>query len=41
MIPNKDKFTINMEPKDCLALLLKYYMLFLHKIGVTTHTILI
>ena len=36
MKPNIGKFTINMEPIDCLTLLLKYYMLFLHKIGLHT-----
>ena len=33
MIHNSDKFTINHQSNDLHSLLLKYYMLFLHKIG--------
>ena len=33
MIHNSDKITINRQSSDLLTLLLKYYMLFLHKIG--------
>lgn len=37
MIPNNNKFTINIQPICFRVLRLENYMLFLHKIAVTEH----